>query len=117
VVRLEENESDVREIQNEMRPTVAGPGLINDVANLKQYRKKRDHVWALMGGLASGFAIWLLTKFGDSSWEMLASKWQHSEPAKIAASHIPRRRRITYVIRHHAEPPAETEAAEEPDAQ
>lgn len=72
LVRLDENSGLIKELRERIFDGRAGEtGIIDDVKDLKAARQQRQHYWAVLGGLASGAAVWLLGKFGTTLYEYL----------------------------------------------
>lgn len=114
LLRLQEAEDEVETLNGAVFQSRAGtPGLVEDMNAVKQERRKREHIWALMGGAASGFALWVLTHFGESAWQMVSAHWK-PEPPKIAAPQRSHKRAVRY--HYHAVPAPQPPPEETPEA-
>lgn len=114
LLRLQETEKDVNRLTGTVfRSATGDAGLLEDVTGMKMERKKRDHYWAIMGGGASAFVLWLLSHFGETAWQLASARWKPEAP-KIVQQQHPRR----HVARYHtARPlPAPQEAEEVQEA-
>lgn len=97
MVRMDENESEIKGINTDLYMGPTGmPGLIDEVKDLKTTRKARDRHWAIMGGLASGFALWILGKFGNTAWDILSKNYVNT---KTISAPAPRKRVVQYKYR------------------
>lgn len=116
MVRMDDSADDIKIINSDLYTGPTGmPGLIDEVKDLKTNRKARDRHWAIMAGLASGFALWIMGKFGNTAWDILSKNYTNAKSVTVAA---PRKRVVHYKYRvvkpKPAQEPPETSQDETP---